>query len=364
MTDSDAPRGDDDAEPDADGRSGDDDTGRGDAADARIPIPADLAVVASVTLLMIAAVALPVVRATPLRSLLAVPFVLFVPGYAVVAALFPEAGASAAEPGTATDESAAGTRPGLSHVERAALSFGVSIAVVPLVGLVLNVTPLGIRLAPALLSVAALTLGTSALALYRRRQLPESDRFAVPYRRWGRSIVDVFSGHESNLDRALTVLTVVALLVAVTSAGYAFAVPKQAGAFSELYLVTEQDDGELIADDYPTDFARGESKPLVVGVGNYEHRSVEYSLVVQLQNATVQNNSTRVHERDELLRRQFTLTDEETWERGVNVTPEMTGDRLRLSFMLFKGDPPSTPTTAEAYREVHLWISVAEGQQS
>ena len=365
MTDTDAPTGDDDpdSEPGADGADTDADADGGDATDAAVPVPADLTAVALMTILMGAAVALPGLRSTPLRSLLAVPFVLFIPGYAVVAALFPEANAAAGAADEASAEAARPTAPGLTHVERAALSFGVSIAVVPLVGLLLNVTPFGIQLAPVLLSVAGVTLAAAALALYRRLQLPASDRFAVPYRQWGRAVIGVFSGHESNLDRALTVLTVVALLLAVTSAGYAFAVPKQADAFTELYLVTEQDDGELIADDYPTEFVRGESKPLVVGVGNYEHQRVEYSLVVELQDATVENNSTRVRERDELLQRQLALADEETWEQQVNVTPEMTGDRLRLSFMLFKGEPPADPTADEAHREVHLWISVSDGSR-
>lgn len=363
MTDTDATSGDDDPEPDGDGASAATDDGPDDSPKSTTPVPADLAAVALFTILTGAAVAVPGVRSTALRSVLAVPFVLFIPGYALVAVLFPEAGASDADAGEETDEATGGARPGLTYVERAALSFGVSIAVVPLVGLALNITPFGIQLGPVLLSVAGLTLAASTLAAYRRRRLPPNERFSVPYRRWGRSAVGVFSGHESNLDRLLTVLTVVALLLAVTSAGYAFAVPKQADAFTELYLVTEQEDGELVADDYPTEFVSGESRSLVVGVGNYEHRSVEYSLVVELQDAAVANNSTRIRDREELVRQRLTLADEETWENEVNVTPEMTGDRLRLSFMLFKGDPPSDPTADDAYREAHLWISVSEGAE-
>ena len=363
MTETNSPTEDDDAEPDGAEAEMDEDADGGDATDLPVLLPADLTAVILVTLLTGAAATLPVLRSTPLRSLLAVPFVLFIPGYAIVAALFPEAGETAAATGNEPDGSAQTTAPGLTYVERAALSFGASIAVVPLVGLVLNLTPFGIQLAPVLLSVSGLTLATSALAAYRRLQLPANERFSVPYRQWGRSVAGVFSGHESNLDRALTVLTVLALLLAVTSAGYAFAVPKQADAFTELYLVTEQDDGELIADDYPTEFVSGESRSLVVGVGNYEHRTVEYSLVVELQSATVENNSTRIHERDELFRERLTVADEETWENEVTVTPEMTGERLRLSFMLFKSDPPSNPTMDEAYRETHLWISVSEGSE-
>ncbi|MCK4222104.1 MAG: DUF1616 domain-containing protein, partial [Dehalococcoidia bacterium] len=57
----------------------------------------------------------------PLRIVLGLPFLLFSPGYALIAALFPKKGS-------------------LDGIERIALSFGLSIAVVPLIGLILNYT--------------------------------------------------------------------------------------------------------------------------------------------------------------------------------------------------------------------------------
>jgi uncharacterized membrane protein len=41
------------------------------------------------------------------------------------------------------------------------------------------------------------------------------------------------------------------------------------------------------------------------------------------------------------------------------VTPELTGDRMRLTYMLYRGAPPATPTTDNAYRELHLWVNVS-----
>lgn len=308
----------------------------------RASLPADLTAVVLVTMATVAAVGIPVINTTPIRVILATPFVLFIPGYALVAALFPE-------------------ENGISGMERLALAFGTSIAIVPILGLILNSTPFGIRLEPVLLFVSGVTLGLTYIATYRRLQLPADDRLVVPFRRWIQSVITVFSGHESRRDSVLTVVALVSVLLAVSSVGYAFAVPQQADAFTEFYIVTEQDDGELVADDYPTEFTVGESQPIIVGIGNREHQLTEYTLVVELQEVTVENDSTTVHESDELLRRQPTVATEETSHEEVEITPEMEGDRLRLTFMLFKNDAPAEPTIDNAYRETHLWINVSAG---
>src|SRR5699024_12451412 len=106
-----------------------------------------------------------------LPILLGLVFALFAPGYAFIAALFPERGPrvedTAATDGEESERSAAtldesvqeaaDDRSGLSErvdprragsidgIERVALSFGLSIAITPLIGLLLNFTPFGIR---------------------------------------------------------------------------------------------------------------------------------------------------------------------------------------------------------------------------
>ena len=84
-----------------------------------------------------------------LRYLVGAIFVLFVPGYVLIEALYPKA-----------DE--------LDRLERFALDVGLSIAVVPLVGLVLNYTPWGIRLDPIFASLSILVLGLGFLGVWRK----------------------------------------------------------------------------------------------------------------------------------------------------------------------------------------------------
>ena len=58
----------------------------------------------------------------------------------------------------------------LDTIERIALSLGMSIALVPIIGLLLNYTPWGIRLTPIVLSLLALTLVFATTAIIREHQ--------------------------------------------------------------------------------------------------------------------------------------------------------------------------------------------------
>ncbi|WP_435079122.1 DUF1616 domain-containing protein [Halococcus sp. AFM35] len=348
--------------------------------------PADLAAIVLLVLATGIATLAPIVSETPLRIVLGLVFVLFAPGYAFIAALFPERGPSVEEasttdsetgersianPDEAEQEAATDARTGLTEradprrdgsidgIERVALSFGLSIAITPLIGLVLNFTPFGIRLVPIVLSIGGFTLLASAVAALRRQELPTEERFRVPYRTWaGAARAELFAP-ETRLDAVLNVVLVVSLLLAVSSVGYAVLVPKSGESFSEFYLLTENESGALVADDYPQNFTVGQSQPLVVGIGNHEHEQVEYSVVAELQRVSIQNNSTTVRESRTLNRFSRTIPANESANWTHDVTPTMTGERLRLTYLLYRGSPPANPTVENAYRETHLWVNVS-----
>jgi uncharacterized membrane protein len=76
-------------------------------------------------------------------------FVLFIPGYSLVEALYPK-------------------EEDISPLERLALSIGLSLALVPLIGLILNYTPWGIRLNPILISLSLTSLILLIISSYRK----------------------------------------------------------------------------------------------------------------------------------------------------------------------------------------------------
>jgi hypothetical protein len=99
-----------------------------------------------------------------IRYVLGTIFIFWLPGYTFIKALFPQT--LPPKPGTGLTH----TIQNLDTIERVALSIGLSIALVPIVGLLLNYTSWGIRLAPITLSLTALTLTFATAALLRENQ--------------------------------------------------------------------------------------------------------------------------------------------------------------------------------------------------
>lgn len=337
-------------------------------------LPADLSAMVVLVVLTNFVVFAPVIRDTPLRVPVGLVFVLFVPGYAFIAALFPEEGESPVK--TADTERETGASPsmaddlsfrdrGIDGIERVALSFGLSIAIVPLIGLALNFTPFGIRLVPIVFSLSGFTVVTTVIAAVRRWELPEEDRFRVPYREWIEAGRKELFEPDSRTDAALNVALALAVLLAVSSVVYAVAVPPQGEQFSEFYILTEGDDGELVADGYPEQFVVGDPEPIYVGIGNNEYETIDYTVVVQLQEVRGEGNESEVVARTELDRWSATVAHNETWieQQNITVSDEITGDDLRLTFLLYAGEPAAEPTRENAYRDLHLWISVSPADE-
>jgi len=85
-----------------------------------------------------------------LRYVLGIILVLWLPGYSLIKALFPE--------------------KELDNIERTALSIGMSLALVPITGLILNYTPWGIETTPVTLSLLTLTVIFATAAIIREHQ--------------------------------------------------------------------------------------------------------------------------------------------------------------------------------------------------
>lgn len=280
--------------------------------------PRDLALVILFTLFCIPFVLIPPLNETSIRIILGLPLVLFLPGYALIAALFPR-------------------KDDLDGIERVALSFGLSIAITPLLGLALNYTPFGIRLTPILTVLSVFTISLAIGAHVRRSMIPEKDRFVVDYNFKDFLLAQVFFYKKKKcIDRILTVILIISIIIAIAMTVYVIITPKQGEKFTEFYVLGP--DGK--ADGYPTDLMVGGEGEVIIGIVNHEYEYVTYPLEVRLNGEVIDEKS-------------IALMHNETWESHFTFRATRAGEDQKLEFLLYKNE-----TMDEAYRSLHLWVDV------
>lgn len=272
---------------------------------------------------------------------LAVPFLVFYPGYAIVSAAFPgvpsEAGPPSANPGG-----------GPGWVARLALALGASGVALAVVGVVIGWT-VGYERSYVVGAVGAVTLVGLIVAVLRRAQYPAE--------RQANLLADgaaLLRPSGSRLQSFALAIAVVALLASVAYAGAT--APPQDG-FTEFSLLAENEDGELVATDYPRSFVAGEGHPLHLVVENNEGTEMRYEVVVVAQ--TVGTGGT-VTDEEQVDRLGVTVPDGERAVLERQIAPTSWSDGVRLRFLLHKGEAPEDPDVESADLSLQLWIDVVE----
>lgn len=297
------------------------------------------------------------VTVTPIRVVLALPLVLLLPGYALVSALFPE---------PPTDDG-----PGFGTLERVALSIALSLAIVSMIAYAANFTPYGITLAPIAVTVVTWTVLFSLLGLVRRARRPPEDRygvtgpaggvasglFTVRRRRAGETLGPFEPENERHL--LLNVFLVFSLLTLLAGGAYmAFAAPSLPAEepHTELYLLSENGEGELTSTDLPTDLSAGESAPITIAIENHEGETESYTAVVYQQEITLSGDGRTVESvngEEELDRFEASVDDGETEQIGYDIGPTVDGD-VYVWVLLYEGDAPGNPSPESADQTTRL----------
>lgn len=273
-----------------------------------------------VAVIIIASLLLGVVVAAQtgaLRITLGLVIMLFLPGYVIVSALFPKA-------------------EDLDTVERVALSFGLSIAVVPLVGLVLNYTPWGIRLEPILGSLYFLIVSVSIIAWYRRSQVSLEDRFYITI------LIELPKGEDyTAFDKILTIILVISIVIAVCTLIYVITGSREGEGFTEFYILDENGTTE----NYPNNLEIGENSTGIVGVICHEHERTRYTIEIWLYNLTGERENITLKQYD------LNLKHDQCNETSFNFNVTNNGF-YKLQFLLYINDK------TEPYRDLHIWVNV------
>jgi uncharacterized membrane protein len=209
----------------------------------------------------------------PQRLALGLPFLIIVPGYAIIFALFPMRK----------------KKRTIDGIERLALSLASSLALVPLTAFILNFTPWGIRLEPLTISLAIVSITTALIGLVRWHQLPPEDRFILTRK--------THPQHTHHTWTKLEALLTITIILVITLLLYTTTNPRSSETFTEFYMTGST--GKIA--DYPTQIQANTTTSLNLTIINHEQHPMNYTVTAWLsdektaQNQTHQNTTIYYH---------------------------------------------------------------------
>lgn len=276
----------------------------------RIKLPNELLIIAFLVLLLV--IIITVIPSAILQLILGVPFVLFLPGYVLLAAILPQKSA-------------------LEYLERLLLSFALSILIITIIGTILNYTPAGLRLYPVLISILVFIVATTAIAWYRRRRLPPVERSSYVIT----LTLPSWRG-QSPAVRVLYVILTAVILVTIGTLSYVIVKPQAAESFTEFYAVGP---GNTAAG-YPGELRVGEKASVNLVIINHEHRDASYRIETTVAGHNQGSLGPAI------------LKDGEKVELTASFTPDKPGSNQQVGFLLYKDNG------TEPYLTLHIWINV------
>jgi uncharacterized membrane protein len=226
--------------------------------------------------------------------ILTLPLVLVLPGYALMASVFP--------------------RRSLGAVECLVFSLGLSLVIVVLGGLVLNWTPFGLRASSWSVLLGSITLGACAVALARRRGQSISAAGLL-------GIKGVGLTFRQGLLLGLAVV-IICGAIAVSNIG---AAQQPFPGFTQLWIL-------------PAGGANPKNA-VRLGVSNMESTAMEYSLTVNVDGKVVK------------LWPSIDLKPSEKWETTLMLPQTAHIGAVRVEVVLYRTNAPAT-----IYRHVVLWL--------
>jgi uncharacterized membrane protein len=248
-----------------------------------------------------------------LRAALGLVYTLVIPGYLLQMALYPR-----------VDD--------LDGVERVALSFALSVAVLAPMALVLNYLPWGIRLWPIVISLGIYIVVCLAAGMWRRARLPKAIRMEL---KTGFDLRDWWASQERGNRVVYIILASTLALVLLTTLSILL-LPKPAERFTEFYMLG----AEGQAQDYPREVSAGQTVTLTVGISNREGAAAVYRMQVMAEEQVLTQAGP------------VALENGRTWEQALEFVLPQAGDDQQILLLLEREGQPAP------YRSLRLWINV------
>jgi uncharacterized membrane protein len=247
-----------------------------------------------------------------LRIALGALYLVFAPGYALLAALLP-------------------FPRQISTLNRLTLAVGLSLAVTPILGLALNDVPGGISLWSSLVFLSSLTGLSLTVASLRRWNFVRAQPTAHLAETRPRAAVEE---QQFRLDGG-SLLVVAAVLVGLAILLYVLTAPTPEKQFTEFSLLGP--DG--LAEEYPLSAVAGQALTLSAGLANHEGRAMTYTLTATVAGQPVSPPQS------------LTVADGAAQTLVVPVTFAASGQKQLLELAL--------TVDGQVYRRLYLYVDVS-----
>lgn len=287
----------------------------------------DLLMVIILTTLSVIFILLPPFNQTFLRIIFALPLLLFLPGYMLIAAMFPRNGE-------------------LSGLERFTMSIGFSIAITVFDGFGLNYTHWGFRPYSITLSLSIIICIFLIITFIQRwRYKSQSYGFSIKDLRAFYKILlkkenEIVPEHDPAIEKMLIKTMIIAIIVVTAMLIYA-KMTYEPEKFTTLYILGA--DGK--AENYPNELSVGVPSKILVGIENHEYTPINYTLRVMLGGKNLKDYP-------------IFLENGYKWVDNITFIPELTSsiafageNKSKLEIQLLRDNM--------TYRSVHLLVNAS-----
>lgn len=295
------------------------------------------------------------------RILLALPLLFILPGYALLAAAFPRRAVGSDRLTWEMPARNAAATGSLAPFERVALSVGLSVALVPPLGLVVATAPVATTVGTLAAVVSAVVVAGMFGSVVRRLGLPEAERYESPMAVALAATRTALAGSVSTRRRALNLCVVVVVVLSLTTMLGALAASPRGASYTSMTLLTQNESGEYVSSGYPETLASAERQPPYVELANHEGQTVDYTLVTTVQRVRADNGSVTALDERETARSRLRLDAGESRVLRPSVRSGTTGTDVRVVYLLYRGDAPADPSVDTAYRYTQFWVNGTQG---
>ena len=298
-----------------------------------------------------------------LKIVIGLTSLIFIPGYLLLFVIFPT---------KKTDK-------GIDFTQRIALSFGISLIIVAITGIVLNYTVGKIKLENALISIFIFEISIGIISTYRWFKTIPDERLVLSIDLNLLKLKNNFKT-KNKVDKILIISLIISILITTILFIFVITTPIVNEKFTVFNILGS--DGSTT--NYPRNITAEENSTIIIDVTNHEYQTINYTIEVWLINHTISfnestnekiisyNNAWFINKINTRLDHTDINSEEKwkpQWEYKYTFNITKKGDNLTLAFLLYKTPTDNLEYNIDyrdiieqkidySYQDLYLWINV------